>query len=58
MSTIKQIKQTNNEPKIVKINTKEYFSSEDLNNYDTAYFTGTHRNLRGIVKKRISQNQQ
>lgn len=52
MSTIKQTKQTNNEPKTVKINTKDYFSSEDLNNYDTAYFTGTHRNLRGIVKKK------
>ena len=41
-----------NEPLLFKINTKEYYSSEDLNNYDTAYFIGTHRNLRGIIKKK------
>jgi hypothetical protein len=41
-----------NEPSLFKINTKEYYSSEDLNNYDTAYFIGTHRNLRGIIKKK------
>jgi hypothetical protein len=39
-------------PSLFKINTKEYYSSEDLNNYDIAYFTGTHRNLRGIIKKK------
>ncbi len=39
-------------PSLFKINTKEYYSSEDLNEYDIAYFTGTHRNLRGIIKKK------
>ena len=52
MSTTKLIKPTNTTPKSIKINTKEYYSTEDLNNYDTSYFTGTHRNLRGIVKKK------
>ena len=44
--------QTKTIPSSFKINNKEYYSSEDLNTYDTAYFTGTHRNLRGIVKKK------
>ena len=48
----KTTNQTKPIPSSFKINTKEYYSSEDLNNYDTTYFTGTHRNLRGIVKKK------
>ena len=42
----------NNIPQSVNINGKLYFSTDDLNNFDTPYFNGTHRNLRGIVKKK------
>jgi hypothetical protein len=49
---IKRTIPTKQIPSLFKINTKEYYSSEDLNNYDTSYFTGTHRNLRGIIKKK------
>ena len=42
----------NNIPQSVNINGKQYFSTEDLNNFDTPYFNGTHRNLRGIIKKK------
>jgi hypothetical protein len=49
---IKRTIPTKQIPSLFKINTKEYYLSEDLNNYDTSYFTGTHRNLRGIIKKK------
>ena len=42
----------NNIPQSININGKQYFSTEDLNNFDTPYFNGTHRNLRGIIKKK------
>ena len=39
-------------PISVTINNKSYFSAEDLNTFDAIYFTGTNRNLRGIVIKK------
>ena len=39
-------------PSSVIINNKSYFSADDLNTFDVAYFAGTHRNLRGIIIKK------
>ena len=39
-------------PQLIKVNDKSYFLVDDLNSYDTPYFSGTHRNLRGIIKKK------
>ena len=39
-------------PEPIIIENKSYFLCDDLNNYDTNYFSGMHRNLRGIIKKK------
>ena len=39
-------------PISIIINNKSYFSADDLNTFDPTYFTGTNRNLRGIVIKK------
>ena len=39
-------------PISIVINNKSYFSADDLNVFDVAYFIGTHRNVRGIIIKK------
>ena len=47
-----ETKQNIKVPISVIINNKQYYSVDDLNTFDAAYFTGTNRNLRGIVIKK------
>ena len=47
-----EIKQNIKVPIRVVINNKLYFSADDLNAFDVAYFIGTHSNIRGIIIKK------